>query len=179
MFGSGDTGELGLGNVRRDGKKPKNVQRPRLNDLLSASKVGVVQIAVGGMHCVALTKDNKLYTWGVNDNGALGRDTSKDVKEAGEAESDSDSEDDDIGLNPKESTPAVIPSASFPEGTKFAQVVAGGSASFVLTTTGLVYGWGTFLVSSEFPFGLAQLTTLGRRWSNWFHKGQHSCCRQD
>lgn len=147
VFGSGDTGELGLGNVRRDGKKPKNVFRPRLNDLLSAGKTGIVQIAVGGMHCVALSYDNKLYTWGVNDNGALGRDTSKDPKETEDAESDSDSDDDDIGLNAKESTPAAIPSKSFPEGTKFAQVVAGGSHSFVLTTTGLVYGWGTFLVS--------------------------------
>jgi regulator of chromosome condensation len=31
-----------------------NVKHPRLNPFLLADKVGVVQIAVGGMHCVAL-----------------------------------------------------------------------------------------------------------------------------
>ena len=131
----------------RDGKKPKNVKRPRKNDLLDAKTVGIVQIAVGGMHCLALSHDNKIYSWGVNDLGSLGRDTSSGVKETAiDADSDSDDED-DIGLNAREATPAPIPSNFFPEGTKFAQIVAGASASFALTTTGLVYGWGTFGVS--------------------------------
>lgn len=152
VFGSGDTGELGLGAVRRDGKKPKDVRRPRKNDLLAASTVGIVQVAVGGMHCLALSHDNKIYSWGVNDLGSLGRDTASNKKETA-IDADSDSEDDDdIGLNANESTPAVIPSTSFPEGTRFAQIVAGGSASFALTTTGLVYGWGTFGVSNFHDF---------------------------
>lgn len=142
VFGSGDNGELGLGPNIRNGKKPKNVQRPRLNDLLDAKTVGVVQIAVGGMHCIALTRDNMLYTWGVNDLGALGRDTKKDLVPEDE-DSDSDDED-DFDLNPKECTPAAIPSELFPADVTFAQVVASDSASFVLTTTGSVYGWGTF-----------------------------------
>ena len=143
MFGTGDNGELGLGHVIRNGKKPKGVFRPRLNDLLDAKTVGVVQIAVGGMHCAALTHDNKIYTWGVNDLGALGRDTKKDAKAEDE---DSDDDDDDIDLNPKESTPAAIPSSYFPGDVKFTQLVASDSATFALTTTGSVYGWGAFCV---------------------------------
>ena len=169
VFGSGDTGELGLGATVRDGKKPKNVRRPRKNDLLDAKTVGIVQVAVGGMHCLALSHDNKIYSWGVNDLGSLGRDTTSGVKETA-IDADSDSEDeDDIGLNAREATPAPIPSNLFPEGTKFAQIVAGASASFALTSTGLVYGWGTFGVSDGINrTGVCSFFT-GCRWSDWIH----------
>ncbi|KAJ5895473.1 Ran exchange factor Prp20/Pim1 [Penicillium taxi] len=141
VCGEGSSGELGLGAA----KNVIDVKRPRLNQLLAADKVGVVQVAVGGMHCVALTHDNKIFTWGVNDQGALGRETSWDggLKDV-DADSDSDDDDDDSGLNPIESTPTAIPSTSFPEGTVFVQVAAADSASFALTDDGKVYGWGTF-----------------------------------
>lgn len=147
VCGEGSSGELGLGTA----KNVIDVKRPRLNQLLAADKVGVVQIAVGGMHCVALTYDNQILTWGVNDQGALGRETAwegalKDV----DADSDSDSDDEDSGLNPRESTPTAIPTDAFPEGTVFVKVVAADSASFALTDDGLVYGWGTFRVSLTF-----------------------------
>ncbi|PGH13693.1 hypothetical protein AJ80_06198 [Polytolypa hystricis UAMH7299] len=144
VFGEGSSGELGLGTA----KNAVDVKRPRLNPLLPADSVGVVQVASGGMHCVALTHDNKILTWGVNDQGALGRDTAweggmKDVKD-NESDSDSDSDDSDSGLSPRESIPTAIPSETFPEGTIFVQVAAGDSVSFALTDDGLVYGWGTF-----------------------------------
>lgn len=144
VFGSGEYGELGLGSIRRDGKKPTDVRRPRLNDLLDAETVGVVQLDVGGMHTIALTHDNKIYTWGVNDNGALGRDTRWTAPDTGD---DSDSDDDDTGINPRESTPTAIPQDAFAAGEIFVQVAATDSASFALTDEGLVYGWGTFCVS--------------------------------
>ena len=75
VCGEGESGELGLGPKPIEGKKPTHVKRPRRNGLLDATTVGVVQIAAGGMHCVSLTHDQKIVTWGVNDNGALGRDT--------------------------------------------------------------------------------------------------------
>ncbi|KAL2005948.1 hypothetical protein VTN00DRAFT_10441 [Thermoascus crustaceus] len=144
VCGEGSSGELGLGTA----KNAVDVKRPRLNHLLSADEIGVVQVAVGGMHCVALTHDNKILTWGVNDQGALGRDTTweggyKDIDDNNKSDSDSDDES-DSGLNPYESTPTAIPSDSFPEGTVFVEVAAGDSSSFALTDDGLVYGWGTF-----------------------------------
>jgi regulator of chromosome condensation len=147
VFGSGEYGELGLGSVKRNGKMPTSVKRPRLNDLLDADLIGVVQLGVGGMHCVALTHDNKIYTWGVNDNGALGRNTTWVAPDV-DVDDDSDEEDtDDTGINPRESTPEAIPEDSFEEGTTFVQVAATDSASFALTDDGQVYGWGTFRVS--------------------------------
>jgi regulator of chromosome condensation len=147
VCGEGSSGELGLGAA----KNAIDVKRPRLNKFLDAQEVGVVQIAVGGMHCLALTHDNKIFTWGVNDQGALGRDTTwdggyKEIKEDAGSDSDSD-EEDDSGLNPRESTPTAIPSTEFPDGTVFVAVAAADSASFALTDDGQVYGWGTFRVS--------------------------------
>lgn len=151
VFGEGSSGELGLGSKKdANNRNPIDVQRPRLNPNLLADKVGVVQIAVGGMHCAALTHDNRILTWGVNDQGALGRDTNwegglKDMKD--EDDEDSDDEDDDADMNPRESTPTAIDSKWFAEGTKFVQLVASDSATYALTEDGAVYGWGTFRVS--------------------------------
>jgi regulator of chromosome condensation len=154
VFGEGTAGELGLGGVKYDGnKKPIDVARPRINYRLSAKDIGVVQIAVGGMHCAALTHDNKILTWGVNDTGALGRRTgAAKTKEIASKDSDSDSDseddDDDEYLNPTESEPREVNPKYFPEGTQFAFLAASDSATFAVTTDGSVYGWGTFRVSS-------------------------------
>lgn len=140
--GEGSAGELGLGT-----KNATEVKRPRVNHNLDPEKVGIVQIATGGMHAIAITHDNKILTWGVNDEGALGRDTTWEggLRDVDAEESESD--DDDSGLNPHEATPIAIPTEDFEPDTKFVQVAAGDSASFALTDTGLVYGWGTFRVS--------------------------------
>ena len=143
VFGEGSAGELGLGTA----KNVIDVKRPRLNPLLSATDVGIVQIACGGMHVVGLTHDNKILTWGVNDQGALGRDTewSGGYKDADKE--DSDSEEDDSGLNPKEATPTPV--TDFPAGTIFTHVAAADSATFAVTDEGKVWGWGTFRVSDR------------------------------
>lgn len=144
VFGEGSASELGLGNA----KNATNVKRPRLNPYLSAKEVGVVVLACGGMHSAAITHDNLILTWGVNDLGALGRDTTwnggwKDAN----AGSDASLDEDEVALNPHECKPAAVSSDHFPEGTKFTAIVCGDSSTFVLTNTGLVYGWGTFRVS--------------------------------
>lgn len=141
VFGEGSSGELGLGSKKFEGKKPIDVKRPRINHNLK----GVVDIACGGMHCIALTNEQIVLTWGVNDDRALGRDThweggTRDVDD----ESDSDDDSDDTGVNPNESTPGRVDLSVLPEGTKIAQVAATDSASFILTDDGWVYGWGTF-----------------------------------
>lgn len=146
VFGEGSSAELGLGTA----KTATDVKRPRLNPFLPADTVGVVQVATGGMHCAALTHDNKILTWGVNDQGALGRDTQweggmKDMDD----EDDGDSSDNgsDSGLNPLEAVPTAVDMSAFPEGTVITQLAASDSATFALTDDGEVYGWGTFRVS--------------------------------
>ncbi|KAJ4407194.1 hypothetical protein N0V91_004076 [Didymella pomorum] len=140
VFGEGSSGELGFGAT----KKAIDVKRPRYNEALSNQNV--VRVAAGGMHVIALTKDNKILTWGVNDNGALGRDTSNaEIKLRDmDADEDSDSEDETGGLNDLEATPTAVSAEYFPEDTVFVDVAAGDSCSFALTTEGAIYGWGTF-----------------------------------
>ena len=61
-----------------------------------------------------------------------------------------DSDSDDGGeLNPKESTPAPADMTAVPSDTVFTQVAATDNATFALTSTGRVYGWGTFRVSHQ------------------------------
>ena len=141
VFGEGSSGELGFGAT----KKAIDVKRPRYNEALSNQNV--VRVAAGGMHVVALTKDNKILTWGVNDNGALGRDTSNaeiKLRDMDAEDEDSDSDDETGGLNDLEATPTAISAEYFPEDTVFVDVAAGDSCSFALTTEGAIYGWGTF-----------------------------------
>jgi regulator of chromosome condensation len=143
VSGEGSQGELGLGA----GKGSMNALRPRLNPHLSAAEVGVVQLATGGMHCAALTHDNKILTWGVNDEGALGRDTQWEGGLVDVDENKSDASSDDAELNPREATPTAVEFVNLPDRTIFTQVAAGDSSTFALTDEGQVYGWGTFRVS--------------------------------
>ncbi|PHH78552.1 hypothetical protein CDD82_2980 [Ophiocordyceps australis] len=133
VFGTNENGELGLGPITG----PQDVRRPRMNSILSSPSAGVVQVAVGGMHCVALTHDNRLLTWGVNDMGALGRDTRYDSQQYH-----------DISVNPREATPEQVDMTLVPSDTVFTQVTASDNATFALTDKGFVYGWGT-MRSSE------------------------------
>ena len=150
VFGAGEFGELGLGAKPVDDRKPMNVRVPRRNHFLH----NVVQIAVGGMHCVALTSKGQILTWGVNDHGALGRETIWDapVRDVDEA-SQSEGSEDDVDLNPRESTPNEVGAGLENGKHTFVQVAATNSASFSLTTTGLVFGWGTFS-GNDGPVGL-------------------------
>lgn len=144
--GNGDAGELGRGPAQQEALAPYS------NPFFgrgSPTRSYIVQLACGGMHTIALSEDNKLFTWGVNDNCALGRDTVCDGS-LRDVDGDPEQQGD---LNPLESTPLPIPADHFPLGTKFVQVAAGDSCSFALTDTGLVYGWGTFNIS-PFLFSL-------------------------
>lgn len=66
IFGDGDCGQLGFGEdvTERLRPAPLDVDGKRF-----------VQVVCGGMHTAALSKDGSVYTWGVNDEGALGRPT--------------------------------------------------------------------------------------------------------
>ena len=68
--GQGDTGQIGLGPDVMEASKPKVVT------YLDGKPV--VAICAGGMHSLALTIDGMVYSFGCNDDGALGRHTEDD-----------------------------------------------------------------------------------------------------
>lgn len=107
-FGQGDVGQLGLGPDVFEKTRPAAV--PNYENIVS--------IAAGGMHNVCLTKDGKVITFGCNDEGALGRDTSE------------------------EGTETVPNFVNLPG--KVIQVSAGDSHSAALLSDGRVFAWGSF-----------------------------------
>lgn len=112
-LGQGDVGQLGLGEDTLERKKPAIVKG--LDDL------EIVQVECGGMHTVALTDSGKVYTWGCNDEGALGRVTSSE--------------------NGEEFTAGPVQDI---ESVNVVMVSAGDSHTMALSDQGTVYGWGTY-----------------------------------
>lgn len=106
--GQNDVGQLGLGT--------EIMERTRLAFVDMADPV--IQVVAGGMHTVCLTSTGQVYTFGCNDEGALGRDTS---------EEGSDTRPGKVAL------PAPV-----------VMVSAGDSHTSALTDDGRVYAWGTF-----------------------------------
>jgi regulator of chromosome condensation len=139
VFGSGSMGELGLGPLETQ----RNVKRPRLNGHLLPEEVGIVDVAVGGMHCAGIDVQGRVWTWGVNDQGVLGRDTTWSPPENDDTAMDSDDEDGEQ-LNPRESVPGLV--EGFPEGTVITKIACGDSITVAVTDKGQVYAWGTFRV---------------------------------
>lgn len=143
VWGTGSMCELGLGSSA----KTKEVKRPRLNPYFASEHLGgkkAVDFAVGGMHTLVLDTDNRVWSWGGNDSGVLGRDTSK-VKEVLKDMDANDSEDDEDGdLNEAESTPGLVENLPKVEGAKVVQLAATDNLSVALYDNGDVYAWGCF-----------------------------------
>ncbi|CCC07650.1 hypothetical protein SMACR_01218 [Sordaria macrospora] len=113
VMGANEKGQLGLG----PGQRVFTIaQSPRRNDWISDEE-DIVDIACGNNHCLALTDDNRVMSWGSNDHGALGRVTH---------------------------LPRNINHLAIERNTVFTQVAVSDHASFALTETGQVYGWGAF-----------------------------------
>ncbi|XP_060906859.1 regulator of chromosome condensation [Labrus mixtus] len=108
VLGQGDVGQLGLGQDIIERKKPALVPLPET----------VVQVFAGGMHTVCVSDTGNVYTFGCNDEGALGRDTSEEGSEM------------------------VPEKVALQE--KVVQVSAGDSHTAALTEDGTVYIWGSF-----------------------------------
>ncbi|KAI8335728.1 regulator of chromosome condensation 1/beta-lactamase-inhibitor protein II [Chlamydoabsidia padenii] len=108
VFGSGDTGQLGLGDSMLIRKRPMPLK------VLDDKKI--VDIACGGMHTLAVTEDGQLYSWGCNDQRALGR--------SGE-----------------EYEPELVEN---PDNVKYVKIACGDSVSIALSDDGKVYCWGTY-----------------------------------
>ncbi|XP_077541768.1 regulator of chromosome condensation-like isoform X3 [Haemaphysalis longicornis] len=110
VVGQGDVGQLGLG--------PDVLEKARFTPIPVLDNI--VDVTSGGMHTLCLTADGQVFSFGCNDEGALGRPTSS--------------------LEPtSESTPALV---KLPE--PIAQLSAGDSHSAALAVSGTVYMWGNF-----------------------------------
>lgn len=129
LFGTNSFGALGLGDPEAadDPDTRSQIPRPKLP---AVEGVKFVQVACGGMHTVALSSEGDVYTWGVNDEGGLGRKTSGTCweKEPDSAKGDS-----------------FVPArAELPAGVKALQVAAGDGFTFALGTDHCLYGCGHF-----------------------------------
>jgi len=121
--GQGDTGQLGLGDDVMERSRPA----------LVAAVGQAVEVVAGGMHTVALDIHGKVWTWGCNDEGSLGR-------QVGEEEE------------------CFIPGKVELE-QKVVQITAGDSHTAALTEEGEVWLWGTFRDSSG-PIGLVSWSKI-------------------
>lgn len=119
VWGTGDAGQLGLGDDIVE------LSRPRLLSTLP-SATPVLKVVCGGMHTVAIVQGGLVYSWGVNDEGALGRKASKEDENA-------------------ESTPGLV---TMPGSAAAVDVSTGDSHVAVATADGAVMAWGTFRSSS-------------------------------
>ncbi|XP_075207297.1 putative E3 ubiquitin-protein ligase HERC3 isoform X2 [Anomaloglossus baeobatrachus] len=108
-WGAGSEGQLGHSTAER------SIPVPRLIKKLNQQKV--LQVSCGSQHCLALSDDGQLFTWGQNAHGQLG-----------------------LGQGiTQQSSPQRVKSL---EGIPLAQVTAGGYHSFALSLSGAVFGWG-------------------------------------
>uniref|UniRef100_A0A8C5ECY0 HECT domain-containing protein n=1 Tax=Gouania willdenowi TaxID=441366 RepID=A0A8C5ECY0_GOUWI len=108
-WGSGEDGQLGLGTTETAVRIPRLVKR-----LCDHS---ISQVMCGNQHCIALSRDGQLFTWGQNSSGQLG---------LGKGE-------------PSKLFPQPLKSLA---GIPLAQITAGGDHSFALSLSGAVFGWG-------------------------------------
>ncbi|KAJ8336195.1 hypothetical protein SKAU_G00395380 [Synaphobranchus kaupii] len=108
-WGAGGGGQLGLGTVE------EAVRVPRLIKKLCEHRIS--QVMCGNHHCIALSKDGQLFTWGQNSSGQLGLGMGKSCC----------------------LSPQPLKSLS---GIPLSQISAGGDHSFALSLSGAVFGWG-------------------------------------
>lgn len=108
-WGAGEGGQLGLGTAEMA------VRIPRLVKRLCDHRIS--QVMCGNQHCIALSRDGQLFTWGQNTSGQLG---------LGKGE-------------PSKLSPHPLKSLA---GIPLAKITAGGDHSFALSLSGAVFGWG-------------------------------------
>ncbi|XP_050438478.1 regulator of chromosome condensation-like [Adelges cooleyi] len=115
--------------------------REQLTNLTELKNLKFKLISAGSMHVLGVTDDGKLMTWGCNDEGALGRDTS---------------------VEDSETRPGIVQIPE--EDSEIYSISAGGSHSAILFSNGNVYAWGTFRDKNGdmgfHPNGQRQLTPI-------------------
>ncbi|WP_338058848.1 InlB B-repeat-containing protein [Bifidobacterium mellis] len=115
-WGSNQHGQLGIGNTAKQ-NKPVKIPLPDGVD----STFTYTQVAAGGFHVLAIGSDQIVYSWGANDHGQLGDNTTVD-----------------------HSTPHSVPDPSDTSRPfKAVQVSAGAYDSAAIDLNGNVYTWGS------------------------------------
>ncbi|RXM36111.1 Regulator of chromosome condensation [Acipenser ruthenus] len=109
VLGQGDVGQLGLGEDVMERKRAALLALPEKT----------IQVEAERMHTVCLSQSGKVYIFGCNDKGALGRDTSAECSE-------------------------MVPGKVELE-KRIVQVSAGDSHTVALSENGVVYIWGSFM----------------------------------
>lgn len=129
-FGNGSAGQLGI--VDEDGDYPPEKSAP----IREANKIKDVKAVIAGsIHSACLRSDGKLFTWGCNDDSALGRDATQD----GIAEG--------LAGEVMEIIDPVI------------EASAGASHMLARTRNGQLYAWGSY------RDGCGKMATIGKKKS--------------
>ena len=108
--GQGDTGQLGLGDTITERKRFQPVKM----------EAKAVQVVCGGMHSLCSDKAGNVYSFGCNDESALGRKTNEEEENF---------------------LPEIV---EIPLATPIVQISAGDSHSAALDSSGSVFIWGIF-----------------------------------
>lgn len=114
---------IGLGD-----DQPSEIKKPRKPSIFDIGNViparSIVTICCGGMHTVALASNGNVYTWGCNDEGALGRPGA-------------------------ENTPILVDALTEPTTN-----ISGGDSHTIAynTQTNKIFYWGCYRVSNLFSF---------------------------
>ncbi|KAL3319269.1 Regulator of chromosome condensation [Cichlidogyrus casuarinus] len=142
VLGTGDTGQLGLGPEIQERTRPAKFNATSIHAAgLNENQVeSFVQVVAGGMHTLALTLSGDLYSFGCNDEGALGRELPS-------------------GTDEPETRPGKV---DFPDEVKIKMISAGDSHSAALDTNGCVWLWGTFRGASG-PIGLTKMDEVTKK----------------
>lgn len=142
-WGSNPSGQLGTGNLQSSAV-PVDVLK---TGALSGKRV--IQVAAGGQHSLALTSEGKVYSWGNNNGGQLGNNSTA-----------------------SSSVPvAVYENSGLADKTVIA-IAAGSVHSLALTSEGAVFAWGSnsfgqlgvdFGTTWTIPTQIAQTAAVGNR----------------
>ncbi|KAL5528177.1 hypothetical protein ACEPAF_7313 [Sanghuangporus sanghuang] len=144
ICGSGAFGQLGMGSTE---EATTELHRPRLHvwfeiavqgesHMLGAERGAGIECAVaGGMHSLVIDELGRVWSWGVNDHGALGRQTTN--------VEDPDASGQLIDPEILEYTPMIITKLA-EEGFRAVQAAAGDSISVALSDKGAIRAWGCF-----------------------------------
>ena len=151
VTGRNDQGQLCMGPGWRE---RQTLQMPVRNGWLT-DNYDFVTLAVGNNHCLGITSSGHVLSWGSNEHGGLGRLTTIWKNPDGtwidydtlEARDRNPHGPDGRRIDGVLQTPRHI---DISENICFTQVAVSDHASFALTDTGHVFGWGAFKVGCLF-----------------------------